>query len=113
MLIITIVFFIESCSISCLNGGTCVGFNRCRCTPEYKGIFCEQAVCIPDCINNGVCVRPGVCYCPIGFYGQQCENGKFVVCFMSKGVLDHKSSINNHGKILQKIVEEPDMEMQM
>jgi hypothetical protein len=36
-----------------------------------------------------------------------------VCCLFDAKVLDHKSTINNHGNKLQKIVEEADMEMQM
>ena len=32
--------FVAVCSFPCQNGGTCVGPNECRCTPQWTGIGC-------------------------------------------------------------------------
>ncbi|XP_054629716.1 mucin-2 isoform X2 [Dunckerocampus dactyliophorus] len=31
---------------TCQNGGTCVDFVRCECTENFKGVSCEQRVCL-------------------------------------------------------------------
>lgn len=30
------------CDTGCMNGGTCVGSNQCRCTPGYWGSYCQH-----------------------------------------------------------------------
>ncbi|XP_065176910.1 tenascin-X-like isoform X17 [Sycon ciliatum] len=61
------------CSKSCLNGGTCIGYNRCKCRSGYSGQYCQTKVCSPACRNGGTC-RNGKCVCKKGYYtGSYCQ----------------------------------------
>ncbi|CAF2434063.1 unnamed protein product [Rotaria sp. Silwood2] len=82
------------CSTSpCINDGTCVEkglFNGyCRCTPEYRGTYCETAVhpfgCNPNpCKNGGTCVllenNQAQCLCTAVFRGVTCNQFSYVPC---------------------------------
>ncbi|XP_065176907.1 fibropellin-1-like isoform X15 [Sycon ciliatum] len=60
------------CSRSCLNGGTCIGYNRCRCRSGYSGQYCQTKVCAPACRNGGTCSN-GKCNCRTGYTGSYCQ----------------------------------------
>ncbi|CAF0703504.1 unnamed protein product [Brachionus calyciflorus] len=85
---------IEGCQTnSCLNGGTCVGYNAnerwcnpiqagqtcCQCATGYTGYRCENEIneCVSNpCQNGGICenaVNSYKCTCPLGFTGTNCE----------------------------------------
>jgi len=72
-----------TCSISCLNGGSCVS-SLCICPPYYSGSTCETytppSPSIPcstlPCVNGGSCVPSGMtysCTCPALYSGYRCE----------------------------------------
>ncbi|BFZ22655.1 hypothetical protein BsWGS_25694 [Bradybaena similaris] len=61
------------CFPPCHNGGTCLPGNICRCSQEFSGDHCQNAVCKQPCQNGGYCVYPGHCVCPQGYYGSTCE----------------------------------------
>ncbi|XP_052833673.1 sushi, von Willebrand factor type A, EGF and pentraxin domain-containing protein 1 [Octopus bimaculoides] len=61
------------CKFSCLNGGKCIGLNRCKCPSGYAGVRCERAICIFACLNGGHCSSPYKCNCKPGFAGDRCE----------------------------------------
>ncbi|XP_077865000.1 uncharacterized protein LOC102800875 [Saccoglossus kowalevskii] len=64
------------CNPVCQNGGTCTESNRCQCTPQYKGLTCQNAVCNPKCKDSEKCVAPGVCRCRDGLRGVLCRHKK-------------------------------------
>ncbi|XP_068104122.1 epidermal growth factor-like protein 7 [Hyperolius riggenbachi] len=72
-----------SCSSPCLHGGTCAGYNKCRCPPGWMGNLCQTDVdectagrhrCAQNCLN-----APGTfhCACREGFRlnsdGRSCD----------------------------------------
>ena len=64
-------------SVTCQNGGTCVGEGDCNCPPNYVGGFCQTFVpsspCdTVQCTNGRTCVN-GNCECPTGFGGPNCN----------------------------------------
>ncbi|UJR11146.1 hypothetical protein I4U23_015327 [Adineta vaga] len=63
-----------SCSINCMNNGTCLISNVCICTPEWNGTYCEIPVCSVTCENSGNCTAPGICTCYYGWTGSHCEH---------------------------------------
>ncbi|CAG5115568.1 unnamed protein product, partial [Candidula unifasciata] len=63
----------QYCFPLCQNGGTCLPGNICRCSQEFFGDRCQNAVCKQLCQNGGHCVYPGHCVCPQGYYGPTCE----------------------------------------
>ncbi|CAF1046306.1 unnamed protein product [Rotaria sp. Silwood1] len=82
------------CSSSpCLNDGTCVGVGGlqgyCRCTAEYRGLYCEVSVravtCLPNpCKNGGTCVllenNQAQCLCTPVFRGLTCNQFSYIPC---------------------------------
>lgn len=61
------------CEHSCQNGGVCVGFNRCKCLPDYKGANCQNPICEPRCPVTAICIQPGKCQCKPGYTGRYCK----------------------------------------
>eukprot|EP00105_Crassostrea_gigas_P033200 XP_011456474.1 PREDICTED: uncharacterized protein LOC105348641 [Crassostrea gigas] len=55
-----------------MNGGTCDGNRRCRCTPQYTGSSCTRPVCQPSCQNGGTCIAPNQCVCDVTYTGPTC-----------------------------------------
>lgn len=35
----------KKCTPRCINGGTCVGENKCECPKGYKGAWCQHRKC--------------------------------------------------------------------
>lgn len=82
------------CSSSpCLNDGSCVEVGSfqgyCRCTPEYRGLYCEISIravsCNPNpCKNGGTCVllenNQAQCLCTPVFRGLTCNQFSYVPC---------------------------------
>ncbi|KAG5675394.1 hypothetical protein PVAND_005302 [Polypedilum vanderplanki] len=64
------------CDSPCLNGGTCLSYNVCQCTANYRGAQCQYSIerCLPKKLNfNGAynCTSTGdfiscKLYCPKG-----------------------------------------------
>ncbi|CAI9717186.1 hemicentin-1-like [Octopus vulgaris] len=71
------------CKHSCQNGGVCVGFNRCKCLPDYKGATCQNPICTPRCPAMSMCIKPGKCLCKPGYTGRYCKrrHGCKLPCF--------------------------------
>ncbi|XP_012938056.1 sushi, von Willebrand factor type A, EGF and pentraxin domain-containing protein 1 [Aplysia californica] len=63
-----------NCKQGCLNGGRCLGLNRCKCMPGWAGRRCELPICILPCLNGGRCVAPYRCRCPEGYTGSSCSH---------------------------------------
>lgn len=63
----------DRCRVNCLNGGTCVGGNRCICNQGYEGNACEREVCTIQCLNGGRCYRRNQCVCPAEYTGYYCQ----------------------------------------
>ncbi|XP_048255629.1 sushi, von Willebrand factor type A, EGF and pentraxin domain-containing protein 1-like [Haliotis rufescens] len=61
------------CKFECLNGGRCVGLNKCKCMSGWGGIRCQTAICILPCLNGGTCAAPYRCGCPQGYEGTRCH----------------------------------------
>ncbi|CAF1158166.1 unnamed protein product [Adineta steineri] len=82
------------CSSSpCLNDGSCVEIGDlqgyCRCTTEYRGLYCEISVravsCNPNpCKNGGTCIllenNQAQCLCTPVFRGLTCNQFSYVPC---------------------------------
>ncbi|CAF1069118.1 unnamed protein product [Adineta ricciae] len=82
------------CSSSpCLNDGSCVEVGElqgyCRCTAEYRGLYCEISVravsCNPNpCKNGGTCIllenNQAQCLCTPVFRGLTCNQFSYVPC---------------------------------
>ncbi|CAL1545259.1 unnamed protein product [Lymnaea stagnalis] len=64
---------IAHCKQECLNGGHCLGFNRCKCMTGWGGTSCQIANCILPCLHGGHCVAPYKCRCPLGYEGTRCQ----------------------------------------
>ncbi|XP_052071834.1 uncharacterized protein LOC127710124 isoform X2 [Mytilus californianus] len=61
-----------SCSVKCLNGGTCL-INSCNCPNENTGNICEiKNLCSVRCLNGGKCII-NACICPDEYTGKYCE----------------------------------------
>ncbi len=81
----------ECAAEPCQHGGICrqtdlPGNYTCACTPEYKGLNCEEVkvkTCRErPCLNEGTCIEVANtesseryrCDCPQGYEGRNCEN---------------------------------------
>jgi len=73
------------CKAGCLNGGHCIGRNKCLCSSGYRGMFCQFAVCTPSCGENQVCVSPGRCRCAPGYFGHSCNKARCGRACLNKG----------------------------
>ncbi|KAG9467186.1 hypothetical protein GDO78_015450 [Eleutherodactylus coqui] len=92
-----------SCPLPCLNGGTCVGYNRCQCTEGWRGNRCQIDVnecesgrlrCSQRCINTSGRFR---CDCYEGFRlsddGKSCHKVE-----RTSAVSPTPSSVNRTGE---------------
>jgi hypothetical protein len=72
------------CAKSCLNTGTCIAPDtckcplhgagpQCQCAAGWGGAGCAAAVCSPACLNGGKCISPNSCQCPDHGTGSRCE----------------------------------------
>ncbi|CAL8071916.1 unnamed protein product [Calicophoron daubneyi] len=77
-------------NFSCLNGGTCIDHNTCKCQPGFTGQRCQipsDPCFLRPCLNGGRCSTTGQldsstgvnykCTCQPGFAGPRCESNVY------------------------------------
>ena len=70
----TYMYFADSCTPHCANGGICIGHNLCSCPHGFSGPDCQDKTCTVHCENGGVCTMPdNKCKCRDGYYGARCH----------------------------------------
>ena len=73
------------CKKPCQNGGSCDGWNRCKCSAGYRGRWCHKKVkrrrCPGKCLNGGKC-RRNRCRCKSGFSGARCEKRYDIMSYL-------------------------------
>ncbi|KAK3738807.1 hypothetical protein QZH41_012595, partial [Actinostola sp. cb2023] len=74
------------CDPECLNGGTCIGQDKCACSNGWQGSSCEIATCEPPCKHGGMCVSPGMCACTDDHSGERCEKELCIFCFVARAL---------------------------
>lgn len=65
------------CVIPCMNGGKCIGNNKCRCPDGLGGNHCEivsqqRMACKKPC-RHGMCMPNHQCECHEGWFGRYCN----------------------------------------
>jgi Na+-transporting methylmalonyl-CoA/oxaloacetate decarboxylase gamma subunit len=102
--------FVQDCSVTICNSvlstnpavcngrGSCGQPNKCQCSANVRGLFCETPICFGKidtdsrvCSGHGKCNGPDTCSCNEGYTGNQCQTP---VCF---GLSD-PSLVCNSGK---------------
>ena len=60
---------------ACLNQGSCTGFRKCTCPPDWRGDQCQNATCRAGCNPvGGSCTNtPGACVCTLPHQGVTCN----------------------------------------
>lgn len=99
-------FISAPCSPACLNGGTCLTNNKCRCPRWYIGARCQLPVCKQSCLNGGKCIKPNVCLCNTKWLGNRCEKPVCLFPCLNKGrcVSPNKCACQSgfYGKMCEK-----------
>ena len=72
-----------SCDFRCKEHGICVNGN-CKCSPGYRGRYCDINMCPNSCNSNGICEKVDgnsyQCVCNQGWIGIACDIPRELIC---------------------------------
>jgi hypothetical protein len=60
------------CSMTCENGGVCIGPEKCSCKEGWGAPDCTRPLCSTPCGSRQICTGPDTCSCIPGYSGANC-----------------------------------------